>query len=303
MKQSIVPANCRKVVTQLLLVIAAAFLLRPRFIEWQLTHIEYDAVDARLHGISATLSVNATILYPNSLPAYVFPSQHDVFFPGVDGSSHYLGRAVMSHGQILYASYGYGVRSRTINTNESSKKNKADARDLSTTNKERNGVMVGFKTKRAGLQAVVAMEAGKWLRSRGTLVLREIGHATVIGLALVPLPPSLLLALIPRASFSTSSYILNIAPMLPSLIPFPMPVPLRVGVECDHYIRTKAISFRRPRVVNSEFDGAKCRLSLFGGLLVLHHSFASNICNKQSYQLCNVSVAISVFCTELKLCR
>ena len=123
--------------------------------------------------------------------------------------------------------------------------------------------------------AVVAMEAGKWLRSRGTLVLREIGHATVIGLALVPLPPSLLLALIPRASFSTSSYILNIAPMLPSLIPFPMPVPLRVGVECDHYIRTKAISFRRPRVVNSEFDGAKCRLSLFGGLLVLHHSFGN----------------------------
>ena len=93
--------------------------------------------------------------------------------------------------------------------------------------------------------------------------------------ALVPLPPSLLLALIPRASFSTSSYILNIAPMLPSLIPFPMPVPLRVGVECDHYIRTKAISFRRPRVVNSEFDGAKCRLSLFGGLLVLHHSFGN----------------------------
>ena len=68
---------------------------------WDIDQIEVEAVDLSFGGASATLLVNATILYGMPFPGCIAPAAHDISSPDGRGGTRYLGVASTVGGIVL----------------------------------------------------------------------------------------------------------------------------------------------------------------------------------------------------------
>ena len=122
---------------------------------WTLNQVRYESFEFTQGArFKALLLVNATVSCPGLLPVYVFPAEHDIYFPDGRGVARRLGRA--STPGVLLA-------------------------------RGENAVSMRFQTDRVGAAAALALERGK-RRSKGVQVLREAGIAWFVVAGALPLP-------------------------------------------------------------------------------------------------------------------